>query len=80
MILSKRNGLMSIEVPRTRHVAFGVSSTTVESQDVCPECGAAMIESDRLAEGGAVLIWYSCARKDCTGQWLMRKASRMCGV
>jgi hypothetical protein len=46
----------------------------------CPECGAAMVESDRRMEGGAVFIWYVCTREDCTGRWLAKRAPRMCGV
>ena len=49
----------------------------VDEERLCPECGAAMVEFDRLAEDGAVFIWYACSRDDCTGQWLSKKAMRM---
>jgi hypothetical protein len=49
----------------------------VEVERLCPECGAAMAEFDRLAEDGAVFIWYACTREDCTGQWLSKKSMRM---
>ncbi len=52
----------------------------VDAERVCPECGAAMVEFDRLAEDGAVFIWYACTREDCTGQWLSKKVLRMRGV
>lgn len=46
----------------------------------CPECGAPMVELDRRMEDGAMFIWYACAREECTGQYLAKKAPRMCGV
>jgi len=49
----------------------------VEVERLCPECGATMVEFDRLTEDGAVFIWYACTREDCTGQWLSKKALRM---
>ncbi len=48
-----------------------------EAERLCPECGAAMVEFDRLTEDGAVFIWYACTREDCTGQWLSKKVLRM---
>lgn len=39
-----------------------------------------MVEFDKVTEDGATFIWYTCPREDCTGQWLSKKASRMCGV
>ena len=39
-----------------------------------------MTEFDRLTEDGAVFIWYACSRENCTGQWLTKKALRMCGA
>ena len=52
----------------------------IEAERLCPECGAAMVEFDRLTEDGAVFIWYACMREDCTGQWLSKKALRMRSV
>jgi hypothetical protein len=52
----------------------------VDAERSCPECGAPMIEFDRQAENGAVFIWYSCTRQGCTGQWLTKRALRMCGA
>lgn len=49
----------------------------VDAERLCPECGAMMIEFDRLTEDGAVFIWYACTREDCTGQWLSKKVARM---
>jgi len=67
--------------------AFGVSHSlwnaaglTQETERICPECGASMIEFDRLTEDSAVFIWYACTRETCTGQWLTKKALRMCGA
>ncbi|MBN1507663.1 MAG: hypothetical protein JW955_12500 [Sedimentisphaerales bacterium] len=45
--------------------------------EVCPECGASMVETGRRMEDGAVFIWYECTREDCNGQWLTKKAPRM---
>jgi len=44
---------------------------------ICPECGAAMVEFDRLDEESAVFIWYACPVEGCTGQWLTKKTRRM---
>ncbi len=49
------------------------------TERVCPECGAAMAEFDRLVEDGAMFIWYACTREACMGQWLTKKALRMRG-
>ena len=48
-------------------------------EQLCPECGAPMVELERRMEDGAVFIWYACTREECTGQWLEKKAPRMCG-
>jgi hypothetical protein len=53
---------------------------TTDFEQFCPECGAGMVESDRRMEDGAVSIWYACTREDCTGQWLTKKAPRMCCI
>jgi len=52
----------------------------VDTERLCPECGAVMAEFDRLTEDGAVFIWYACTREDCTGQWLSKKVLRMCSA
>jgi hypothetical protein len=52
----------------------------MEEDRSCPECGAPMVEFDKLTEDGAVFIWYACTRESCAGQWLSKRASRMCGV
>jgi len=41
-------------------------------EQLCPECGATMAEKDRLAEGRALFVWYTCSRAGCDGQWLRR--------
>jgi len=45
-------------------------------EPLCLECGAKMVESDRLLDDGALFIWYECtrARDGCTGQWLIKRA------
>jgi hypothetical protein len=53
---------------------------TTDFEQLCPECGAAMVECDKRTEDGAVFIWYACTRDECTGQWLAKRAPRMCGV
>jgi hypothetical protein len=55
-------------------------SLQIDVERLCSECGAAMVEFDRLTEDGAVFIWYACTREDCTGQWLSKKALRMRSV
>jgi hypothetical protein len=39
---------------------------------LCPECGAAMIESDRAFENETTFVWYRCSSDSCTGQWLQK--------
>jgi len=55
-------------------------NSALDFEQLCPRCGAAMVELDRRMEDGAVFISYTCPREECTGQWLARKAPRMCGV
>ena len=61
-------------------LAEGTLMLEIDEEVSCPECGAAMVESDKVAEDGAVFIWYACSRLECTGQWLAKRAVRMCGV
>jgi hypothetical protein len=68
------------EATRTSRLPLGVAGLTEEMERICPECGAPMAEFDRLTEDSAVFIWYACTREDCTGQWLTKKALRMCGA
>ena len=42
------------------------------SQQFCPECGAAMVEAERLSENGVIYIWYECSKNDCNGSWLKK--------
>jgi hypothetical protein len=43
-----------------------------ESESLCPECGARMVEENRLCEDEIVFIWYRCGVESCSGQWLRR--------
>jgi hypothetical protein len=52
----------------------------VGEEQLCPQCGALMVEIDKRAENGAVFTWYACAREECTGQWLSKKVLRMRSV
>lgn len=80
MNLSNTKELVGGGPSQARHSTFGVRDVTDEVERLCPECGAAMTEFDRLTEDGAVFIWYACSREDCTGQWLTKRALRMCGA
>jgi len=67
-----------MELSNTGSMMGGTLQIDVER--LCPECGAAMVEFDRLTEDRAVFIWYACTREDCTGQWLSKKVLRMRSV
>jgi rubredoxin len=69
-----------MESSNTSSVMSRTRSPEVDTERLCPECGASMVEFDRLTEDGAVFIWYSCTREECTGQWLSKKVSRMRSV
>jgi hypothetical protein len=45
-------------------------------EQLCPECGAKMTETDRAVESGITFIWYRCSRNDCSGQWLQKKPAQ----
>ena len=48
---------------------------------LCPECGAAMEEKDRLREGPFTYIWLACSKIDCDGQWIQKRLnSSLVGV
>jgi len=54
-----------------------ISTLNSLSQQFCPECGADMVEADRLSEDDSVYIWYMCSRSRCNGSWLEKvKKSR----
>ena len=39
----------------------------------CPECKAIMREVHRCRESDGVFVWFECAKKNCSGQWLERR-------
>ncbi len=41
-------------------------------EQLCPECGAKMAETERTCENGTIFIWYRCNRDACAGQWLQK--------
>jgi len=41
-------------------------------QQLCPECGERMTESDKVCENGVIFVWYRCSRDGCKGQWLQK--------
>jgi hypothetical protein len=43
-----------------------------QTRQQCPQCGALMVEADRLREEGGVYVWYVCSKQDCNGQWLSK--------
>ncbi len=52
----------------------GLLSTIVraQNQQLCPECGGKMTESERACENGITFVWFSCSEKNCNGQWLQK--------
>jgi hypothetical protein len=43
-----------------------------QNQQLCPECGGKMTESERVCENGAIFVWFKCSDKNCSGQWLQK--------
>ena len=41
-------------------------------EQFCPQYGALMTEADRLIEGRALFVWYTCSRVGCDEQWLRK--------
>ncbi|MGE5295635.1 MAG: hypothetical protein ACM3VT_12465 [Solirubrobacterales bacterium] len=77
---TKANDRAAVDIPETPSFSSGISELLEETERICPECGAAMIEFDRLVQDGAIFTWYACSHEDCTGQWLTKKVLRMCGA
>ena len=44
-----------------------------EQKGLCPVCGEAMKEEDRVKEGLHMFVWYKCEREGCDGQWLQKR-------
>ena len=61
---------MEIDVNQLESESINILSPL--RQQFCPECGAAMIETDRLIEDGATYIWYQCSKNGCDGSWLKK--------
>ena len=66
-----------MELSNTRSMPGPGLEVEVDEVRLCAECGATLVEFDRLTEDGAVFIWYACTREDCAGQWLSKKVLRM---
>jgi hypothetical protein len=47
-------------------------ATRAAQHQLCPKCGALMLESERLTEDGSTFVWYECSKGDCDGQWLTK--------
>jgi len=58
---------------RTRVLAMEYSELV--NRHLCPECGGAMAEVERVSENGFSFVWYECTRTDCDGQWLQKTAA-----
>ena len=43
------------------------------SAPICCRCGDPMQEADRVAENGALYIWYECGNAGCDEQWLSKQ-------
>ena len=41
-------------------------------EQLCPECGAKMAETEKVFENGTMFVWYRCSRDACAGQWLQK--------
>jgi hypothetical protein len=47
----------------------GTKYKRTEESEVCPVCGAAMMQTDKLEVGEYIFVWFECSREDCDGQW-----------
>ena len=54
--------------------SMSITTLSPLGQQFCPECGAVMIEADRITENGDIFIWYDCSKNDCNGSWLEKIA------
>ena len=46
---------------------------SAEKKGLCPVCGEAMKEVDRMREGLHFFVWFKCGRENCDGQWLQKR-------
>ncbi len=54
--------------------AVGTKYKRTEERGLCPVCGAAMTQVDKLEEGEHIFIWFECSKRDCDGRWLQKKS------
>lgn len=52
----------------------GTTYRQTEESGLCPVCGAAMVQVDKLKEDGHIFIWLECSKRECEGQWLQKKS------
>jgi hypothetical protein len=52
-----------------------IRPSKMTNERLCPGCGGAMAEVERVNENGFLFIWYECTLADCDGQWLEKKVA-----
>ena len=45
------------------------------TEQLCADCGAPMLETNRSVEHNAVYHWYACSKSECNGSWLKKTAT-----
>jgi hypothetical protein len=64
-------GFMHMNDPVVNSTKFQAA----EKEGLCPICGEAMKEVDRMREGLHFFVWFKCGTENCNGQWLQKRTA-----